>query len=211
MLSISLNSAVPVAWLSSDRLLEEIASKPEGITNLLTSLDSLPVAVFDYQSNVGTHLRNEDVTAAISHWQSTVATHKTTGNAHFHQQSLQQLAQHFLHWHGQCFEVKPQQLQEWLSLASVTDLSWIIAKAYAHAIYENQLSVQEALTAIQDCQCPVALPKSKPFEAFADNHVHLGGHGHTNVSMLDVALNYDSKRVQKHLKKLAPPFRIHTL
>lgn len=204
MLSISLNSTTPIAWLTSDRLLEETITKPTGFKNSLNNFDSLPRAVFDYQSIIGTNLRNEDVIAAISHWQSAIACHKTAGNKHSHQQSLQQLGQHFLYWQGQCFEVQPKLLQEWLSLASVMDLSWIIAKAYTHAIHKNHLSVQEAITAMLDFQCPVALPKSKSFEEYADNHVHLGGHGHTNISMLDIALHYDPKNENENRLKNWP-------
>lgn len=165
-------------------------------------------ALLDYQPSVGTRIRNEDATAAIQHF-SQELDYSTSGAVGFYQQApgqqgqgqqklsqqslhlqcLQQLSQQLLYWQGQCFEVRPKRLQEWLTLASVMDVSWVIAQAYCHELNERRLSVSEALHAMLKVQCAVALPKPDEFEQYADNHVHLNGHGHTNASMLDMALH----------------------
>ena len=193
MLALPISLAAPVAWLASDRLLlGEFGSAHEfnlahGAGSEQARDQAWQRALLDYQACMGTRIRREDAQAAIKHSKMALDTLEGHYTA-IHQKSLQHLSQQFLYWQGQCFEVRPTRLQEWLTLASVLDVSWIIAQAYCHELRAGRLSVSEALHAMLQMQCVVALPKSREFEQYADNHVHFNGHGSTNVSMLDIAL-----------------------
>ncbi|MDV5062354.1 hypothetical protein R2R38_24510, partial [Vibrio diabolicus] len=107
------------------------------------------------------------------------------------QQVLSQLAGYFLEWQGDRFEVKPEHLDEWLTFLSLIDCSWVIAQAYVDLIVKHDISAQNISDAIAKQQCPVALHKKPVRKKFADNHIHLGGHGHTGNSLINFALFFE--------------------
>ncbi|MFT6907517.1 MAG: hypothetical protein ACJAS1_004201 [Oleiphilaceae bacterium] len=166
---------IPVAILTSDRLFE--LDIKNGISSEREQL--LTKTIFDLQHCCGTHLRDEDVSLAIQYWFETSTENPVTF-------SLQKLARIFLAWQGNCFEVKTELLADWLALCNYVDPAWIIATAY-DTLFKNTLSVS-SITPLIDLQCHLALPKILNPREFADNHVHLNGHGSTSVSLLNFAL-----------------------
>ncbi|WP_052141000.1 antiviral RADAR system adenosine deaminase RdrB [Pseudoalteromonas piratica] len=101
---------------------------------------------------------------------------------------LSRLAFRFLEWQGNHFEVKANKLEQWLELLSLVDGSWIIAQAYVELFNINDVSCADIIAAIEHNQCPHALSNLNSNKEFADNHVHLGGHGHTGPSLISFAL-----------------------
>ena len=178
---------IPAAIMSSDRLLNEdiktLNAQSYGESKYTTLLQR---AVFDFQPYTYTLLRNEDVEYAIGEWLN-------------EQQSvdlldcLNNLSQHFLVWKGNCFEVKTEHLDEWLSFCSLADPIWVIAVGYQRLIRQKILSTAEVIELVSVHQCPLALPKASANNYIADNHIHLGGHGSTALSMLNFAVYLNKK------------------
>lgn len=101
---------------------------------------------------------------------------------------LKRLATNFLDWQGNCFEVKPDKLEQWLEFLSVIDGTWVIAQAYADLSKNYNVSHKDVISAIISNQCTHALINDGKNKKYADNHVHLGGHGSTGPSLISFAL-----------------------
>lgn len=144
-------------------------------------------AIFDYQQNTGVNLRNEDIEHAITHWLA------KTGKSYRIMSSLQVFSQEFLEWQGEMFEVRLEKLDAWLALSAYMDPCWIIATAWVNLLNEGAIGISQAITLTSTIQCPIALPRPR-LKDYADNHVHLGGHGHVGLTMTDIVLHHlDSK------------------
>ncbi|CAQ81916.1 hypothetical protein VSAL_p840_57 (plasmid) [Aliivibrio salmonicida LFI1238] len=178
---------IPAAIMSSDRLLNEdmnmLNAQSYGEDKYTILLQR---AVFDFQPYTHTLLRNEDVEYAIDEWINDKQCVDLLD-------CLNNLFHHFLVWKGNCFEVKQEHLEEWLSFCSLTDPTWIIAVGYQHLIQQEILSDAEVIELVSENQCPVALPKASLNNYIADNHIHLGGHGSTALSMLNFAVYLNKK------------------
>lgn len=173
MLKVSDESIAYASLLVSDRFLfNEVGIDKQ-------SLLLQEKSIFDYQPYISRMLRNEDVTALVFSFNLDQVSLKKL---------LSLLSDKYLIWQGNRFEVKSNYLEEWLELASLIDVSWIIAKAYSDLAHDYDISEQEIITCIKNHQCPTALQQSKGKKGFADNHVHQGGHGHTGPSLLSFSL-----------------------
>jgi adenosine deaminase len=166
-----------VAFLASDKLL----NTTQGIKQSEKQFSNLRSGTFNYQAYIKRTLRNEDVEHLLT-------VFNYTNNEVKIKQVLSRLATQYLSWQGNRFEVKYNKLEPWLELLSLIDGTWIIAQAYQDLANEYDVSVQDVIKSISECQCPLALPKERIEKYFADNHVHLGGHGHTGPSLLSFAL-----------------------
>jgi len=182
---------IPATILSSDRLLDEginTLSAQSYCENKYTSL--LQRAVFDFQPYTHTLLRNEDVQYAIDEWIKGAERVDILD-------CLNSLYHHFLIWKGNHFEVKQEHLEDWLSLCSLIEPTWVIAVGYQHLIKQEILSIGEVIDLVSLYQCPIALPKASSNNYIADNHIHLGGHGSTALSMINFAV-YLNKKPENH-------------
>ncbi|KXI21035.1 hypothetical protein [Photobacterium sanguinicancri] len=179
MISSSIKWAAHAAYLTSDRLIT-----PD---NSLSSefKPKLRDALFDYQNHIETKLRNEDVALLIELYKLGYDTFSVN-------QQLSSLATYFLEWQGNRFEVKPKLLDEWLNLLALIDGSWVIAQAYVDLIKDHNISVDDVITCVSLHQCMIALCKGSSHKQYADNHVHMGGHGHAGASLLNFALYFES-------------------
>nr|PMI26199.1 hypothetical protein BCU47_04515 [Enterovibrio norvegicus] len=187
MLKISDATAIRAAYFSSDRLVSNVKF---GSHHFEHNKNSLRLAIFDYEPYVQRKLRQDDVDAIIS-------THGLSGYSSdaLDEQFIRVLStvvDEYLHWQGNCFEVKPEMLSSWLELLSVLDSSWIIAQAYKELAENYHFSVHEISHCIEEYQCPFALPLNSTQSKFADNHVHLGGHGMLTPSLLSFCLYGES-------------------
>ncbi|MFY8299489.1 antiviral RADAR system adenosine deaminase RdrB [Pseudoalteromonas sp. SS15] len=166
-----------ITFLTSDKALEQLAKDDVLGKAFFKRFQTYP---FDYEIFCNRKLRNEDVVNQLLAFgydkQPSV------------QDVLSRLANTFLEWQGCHFEVKPNKLEQWLQLLSLIDGSWIIAQAYCDLENGHGFSSKEVIDCIVNNQCPHALAKDRLTQPFADNHVHLGGHGHTGPSMLSFAL-----------------------
>jgi adenosine deaminase len=162
-----------VAFLASDKLLATKQGEEQ--------LSNLRDGTFDYQAYINHTLRNEDIEHLLT-------VFNYTDNEVQLKQVLSRLATQYLSWQGNRFEVKSTRHEQWLDLLSLIDGTWIVAQAYQNLANEYDVSVQDIIKSISECQCPLALPKERIGKYFADNHVHLGGHGHTGPSLLSFAL-----------------------
>lgn len=176
MIKISLKIAAYASFLSSDKAIQQQQS-----TLITKCFDSHYIK--DYQSLFEEPLRDDDIEAVYNWLNLDTLTV---------QQVLSQLAGHFLEWQGDRFEVKPEYLDEWLTFVSLVDCSWVIAQAYVDLMVKHDISSQHISDAIARSQCPVALHKKPVSKKFADNHIHLGGHGHTGNSLLNFALFFET-------------------
>ena len=173
MLKVSDESIAYASLLASDRFLFNELIIDKSCVQLQES------SIFDYQPYISRMLRSEDVRALIFSLNLDKISLKKL---------LSLLSEKYLIWQGDRFEVKLNYIEEWLELASLIDVSWIIAKAHSALAYDDDISEQEIITCIKDHQCPTALQQSKGKKGFADNHVHQGGHGHTGPSLLSFSL-----------------------
>ncbi|AUJ69181.1 antiviral RADAR system adenosine deaminase RdrB [Pseudoalteromonas sp. NC201] len=176
MIKVSDKAAVFAAFLSSDRFV---------VPDVQQRFDDkgckvLTKAILDYQPYIHRKLRTDDVEAMIQLYQLSDAS------CNF-RPLLSSLAEEFLEWQGNCFVVKPERLNDWLALLSLVDGSWVIAMAYANLHLSFGFSSHELSHCIESFQCPFSLPRQAT-KAFADNHVHLGGHGYLGPSMLNFCL-----------------------
>tara|TARA_Y100000588_G_scaffold127531_1_gene139757 strand:- start:6221 stop:8731 length:2511 start_codon:yes stop_codon:yes gene_type:complete len=176
MIKLSLKLAAYASFLSSDKAIQQQQSA-------LTSKSFDCHYIKDYQSLFEEPLRDDDIEAVYNWLNLDTLTV---------QQVLSQLAEYFLEWQGDRFEVKPEHLDEWLTFVSLVDCSWVIAQAYVDLMVTYQISSQHISDAIAKQQCPVALHKKPVSKKFADNHIHLGGHGHTGNSLLNFALFFET-------------------
>lgn len=199
MLTIDIKWLVPVALLGSDRLLEaglrtashkSISVKNERFKN------ELVMAMQDYQSYLNCTLRKEDIDFALSQWLGKDAELDVSA-------ILRKIHQYFLDWCGDRFEVKPERLEEWLSLIAMLDPAWVIGFGYADLLRHQVLGLEQLLIALEN-QCPSALPKRFDGKPIADNHIHLNGHGHNSLSLLDFALYLTKK---PNVKRNKWPYR----
>ncbi|MBQ4672493.1 antiviral RADAR system adenosine deaminase RdrB [Aeromonas dhakensis] len=179
MFKLQLNILSPSCLLASDRLLDAYL-KPE--------LDvewpkQYHLALQDFQSYLPGKIREEDIEPVLLQWlESTEEKADLT-------QLLSKLGNHYLDWCGDRFEVKHGELDRWLSLLTQVDSAWIIGAGYAHLLDHGILSAEQMIE-LSRTQCISALPKRFDGKPIADNHVHLGGHGHHCLSLADFALNY---------------------
>ncbi|PKG58104.1 antiviral RADAR system adenosine deaminase RdrB [Shewanella sp. GutDb-MelDb] len=174
MLTIDIHWLVPCVLVGSDRFIAD----NQGLTYVDEGL--IKLAIRDYQHYLAAPLRNEDIAYAINEWRD------ADGNLcviHI----LKKIEQYFLIWHGDRFEVNPESLDEWLALIAMLDPAWVLGLAYAQLMQDGVIGVEQ-LTTIFQTQCPSALPKRFDGLDIADNHVHLGGHGHNSLSLLDFCL-----------------------
>jgi hypothetical protein len=187
MLNLDPHWLVPVACLSSDRVLANLTSgalSPR-LTAKTSWKASISLSVEDYKTYVGALLRKEDVNASEQFW----GLHNNDFDVF---ELLSVLRSYFLQWHGDHFEVKAELLTEWLTFISLVDPAWIIGNAYIDLLETNILGFEQLCVAV-GMQCPSALPKLFGDKPYADNHVHLNGHGHNSLSMLDFALYLTNK------------------
>ena len=182
---LKVNDAVVAraAYLSSDRLIRDAEGKWLCKSN---AIDCLRQAILDYEPYLQRKLRYDDVDAIIVTQNITSScSGELDHNLH---QVLSSVVGEYLQWQGNRFEVKPEMLSGWLELLSVLDSSWFIAQAYRELVDNYQFNVHEVSHCIEDHQCPFALPVDYRHSKFADNHVHLGGHGSLAPTLLSFCL-----------------------
>jgi hypothetical protein len=188
MLKIDIKWLVPAVLLSSDRLLDNtldsglISGNISDIT--ATKLNALK-SLNDYQSYLSAPLRREDAEFALRNW--------LTSNEEINISSvLKKINKYFLEWKGDRFEVKSERLEEWLSLIAMVDPAWVIGYGYVDLLQHNVLGFEQVMD-VASKQCPSGLPKRFDGRAIADNHIHLTGHGHNSLSLLDFSLYLTKK------------------
>ncbi|WP_431139433.1 antiviral RADAR system adenosine deaminase RdrB [Enterobacter mori] len=181
MLKMDLHWLIPAIIIGSDRIMLN------GLNQSVSSWDECyRSSVRDYQSYISGRLRKEDIDKALSFWIKDLKSPPDILNI------LSQLKNKYLFWGGDRFEVNSRDLECWLALLSQVDPAWVIGYGYADLINKGILSVQQVIYLLAT-QCPNALPKRFDNEPVADNHVHLGGNGHYNLSLASLIL-YLEKR-----------------
>ncbi|ANU38201.1 hypothetical protein [Vibrio scophthalmi] len=178
MLKVNDYTAVHSSYLSSDRLyyyFKDVEVQSNNVSNVYEN------AILDYQPYLSRNLRKDDVSAMLK-------LHSIGQSETSIRIVLSKLADYYLQWQGNCFEVKPEMLSEWLELLTLTDSSWIISQAYIDLNEHYEFSAHEISHCIETYQCPFALPRMLGNREFADNHVHLGGHGYLGPSLLSFCL-----------------------
>ena len=181
MFTFDLKWIVPAVILTSDRLLNSEIELQQGkkINEELPTI--LKKAIHDYQPYYRHRLRSDDIDYAIEEWLNHDKAIDPIS-------CLDKLADYFLEWTGVSFEVKKPLLNLWLALVSLIDPNWIIASAYKKRIENRILQPNHAIANILSDQCPIALVKPLGNKIYADNHVHLNGHGTSSLSMQSIAL-----------------------
>lgn len=173
---------IPAVYLSSDRLFNYHLQQHLQNKCASEAIDDnehkvLTLAAQDYQFYFGGRLRKEDIQNNILSWEDSKNQY---GNIYM----LQRLADDFLCWHGDCFEVRRERLEAWIMLCSIMDPAWIIAYAYTNLIDQKILSEHELFSVLAGRQCAFAFPSERNNNQYADNHVHFNGHGYSSLSML---------------------------
>ena len=184
MLAIDQDLHLALALLCSDRWLHFYLQQSVGHTAAEDVATVYTQAYRDHQWYQPHLHRPKDEQPALQTWQSNLTLAPTMADL---QRWLKRLARRFLTWRGHYVEVKHAEHDAWMTLISKLDPSWLIAWQYNELLAEGRLTRQEAMACLA-AQCPVALPKNETGQAIADNHVHLGGHGHYALSLLDCAL-----------------------
>ncbi|WP_350239038.1 hypothetical protein U1R68_09500 [Pectobacterium colocasium] len=187
---------IPTAYLSSDRLFnywlnKHLQKAPRLEEHLDNERSTLYLAAQDYQLYFGGSLRKEDIKGNAEHWDLPSGTLGSLG-------VLAKLADHFLIWVGDCFEVRREKLEAWIMLCSIIDPAWVIVISYMSLVDRGVLSEHELIETLTGRQCAFAFPSERNDAAYADNHVHFNGHGYSSLSMLSF-INGDGK-LKKDLK-----------
>lgn len=185
MLKVDLHWLIPIVLMGSDRIMHNGFSKDNDKYNN-SWRNCYRLAVRDYQSYLSGRLRKEDIDKVLNVWIDDINSSPNLLNI------LHRIKNEFIDWGGDRFEVKHRKLEGWLSLLSQIDPAWIIGFGYAELIINGVLSVEQ-VNRLLLAQCPNALPKRFDNEPVADNHVHLGGNGHYNLSLASLIL-YLEKR-----------------
>lgn len=191
MLTLPINQLAPVSLVRSDRwlryLLAELQrpSVSSGGTSELAKL-----ALLDIQHCADYPLRSNDAERAVQQWSEKVLNNGE-GN-HFSAISvLSTLADEYLGWQGNRFEVKPGKLIAWQRLITKVDPTWLVASALFQRM-QCGLITDEQIMHLSD-QDPQGFPMLWNDRPVADNHVHLGGHGGHSLSMLSFCLELSKK------------------
>lgn len=189
MYSMQLQWLIPAVLLNSDRLLNHTLNTPDSnVTEVANREQLYRMALRDYQGYLPGRLRQEDIDLALGQWIDISRPIDLLS-------LLDKLRQEFIRWQGDRFEVKHRQLEPWLTLLSQVDPAWVISTGYSEWLDNGVLSVEQVIE-LTRAQCPNALPKRFDGEPIADNHVHLGGHGHYSLSMAAFALHLNSRPEQ---------------
>ncbi|HBW0111766.1 TPA: hypothetical protein MEB24_003900 [Klebsiella aerogenes] len=201
MLNLDLHWLVPTILMGSDRIMIN-GFDQELYNKRLNWAECYQSAIRDYQSYFPGVIRKEDFKKMLSIWGVDINSPPEL------LEILSKLKNEFISWGGDRFEVNHRQLENWLSLLSQVDPVWVISFGYAELIEKRILSVEQVISLLKK-QCPNALPSRFDNEPIADNHVHLGGHGHYNLSLASLLL-YLEKRPEH--KSFNCPYRIeHSL
>lgn len=181
MLKIDLHWLIPAIILGSDRIMLN------GINGARTTWsECYRSAVRDFQPYISGRFRKEDIDKALSLWIEDLNSAPNLLNV------LKKIKDKFIFWGGDRFEVNNQDLEGWLALLSQVDPAWILGYGYTELINNGVLSVDQVINLLLS-QCPNALPKRFDNEPVADNHVHLGGNGHYNLSLASLILYLDKR------------------
>lgn len=181
MLKMDLHWLIPAIILGSDRIMLN------GFGHVFKDWpECYRASVKDYQTYISGRLRKEDIDKALSFWINDINSPPDILNI------LNRIKEKYIFWGGDRFEVNSRDLEGWLALLSQVDPAWVIGYGYADLINKGVLSVQQVINLLIN-QCPNALPKRFDSEPVADNHVHLGGNGHYNLSLASLIL-YLEKR-----------------
>lgn len=148
--------------------------------------DPSTLAIYDYQYFRDNLLREDDASSMMKYWLKGTSLEDSTIF------SLEELANKLLSRKNTAIDVKPVLLNTWLALIGKIDPSWVLASVYSTHLHRGIVTPQQLLL-LDGSQCPLALAANKTQQHFADNHVHLGGNGHTALSMLDIVF-YMKKR-----------------
>ncbi len=203
MLIQDINWLPLIASLSSDRVLETMVNQYNNwrileFKHRENISDCLEMSLHDFTCYLESRIRKEDIESMIDYGVSILddcqLDLKTT---------LITLHEEFLEWKGGYFEVKPERLQDWLCIISLIDPAWVVGSAYFSLLEDNIIDLDQLISCLEN-QCQSALPKHTSNKTFADNHVHLGGHGNSSLSMLDFALYLSHK---KPIEKSKWPYR----
>ncbi|MDY4347644.1 MULTISPECIES: antiviral RADAR system adenosine deaminase RdrB [Pectobacterium] len=187
---------IPATYLTSDRLFnywlkQHLQKEPCLDDHLDNERRALSLAAQDYQFYFGGSLRKEDIKGNAELWELPSGTLGSLG-------VLAKLADHFLVWVGDCFEVRREKLEAWIMLCSIIDPAWVIVISYVRLMDKGVLSEHELIATLTGRQCAFAFPRERNDAAYADNHVHFNGHGYSSLSMLSF-INGDCK-LKKDLK-----------
>ncbi len=191
MLTLTIHQLAAVSLVRSDHWLRYYLSS---IYPPHQSLEKLAAnALQDCQHHSEFPFRHDDVRSALANW-STDKTQQYSPVA-----VLMQLASECLDWQGNRFSVKPGGMDNWQRIISKIDPAWIVAAALLKRVNLGMLTEQQCL--LLDEQDPQGFEPFWPSnqgKGVADNHVHLGGHGGHQLSMLNLALTIHRRPDFKH-------------
>lgn len=177
MLSLDLEWLAPVSLLRSDRWLAfymqpGLPATPEKMRQIGEN------AIADLQYYQSQSQRMDDRIAALQ--RCFLPDRPDCHNLDF----LQRIATQLLTWRGNAFEVQEKYLSLWAAIIAKVDPVWILAAAYTSLLEKGTLTPTQ-IALIGATQCPAAIPRDHKGKIFADNHVHLNGHGSSNLALLD--------------------------
>lgn len=195
MLSLDLEWLAPVSLLRSDRWLN-FYMQPHGPQDPKALRQLGAAAIADLQYYQAQAHRTEDREAALQRCFDAGRT--DCHNLEF----IRHMGNQLLCWRGNAFEVRHSHLALWSALIAKLDPAWLIAGAYAALIEHGTLTPQQ-MAALGATQCPSAFPSNHGGAEFADNHVHLNGHGGHGLSLLNFSVYLAKSKT--HAKVDWPP------
>ena len=99
-----------------------------------------------------------------------------------------------LQWQGSHFSAYHNQLKHWSALIAKVDPVWLLASGYSLQLSNDVLRVDHVIKLAEN-QCFAAFPKSFDGKEYADNHVHLGGHGNYVPALAEFSFTLQRKRI----------------
>jgi hypothetical protein len=177
MLALDLEWLAPVSLLRSDRWLA-FYMQPNLMVAPAKMRQLGQKALADLQYYQAQAQRQDDIAAALARCFS--PEQPDCHSLDF----LQRIATQLLTWRGNAFEVQEKYLALWSAFIAKVDPVWVLAAAYAPLI-ENGTVTPAQMAALGSTQCPSGFPRQNMGKMYADNHVHLNGHGGSNFALLD--------------------------
>lgn len=200
MLSLELEWLSPITKIRSDRWLEfymNCFNSKYQTTRRAVAKQVSQLALSDIQFYQSDMYRVDDVNSARIIWQRDKGLKE--GNPLAVINTLALMKKRLLHWQGCHFSARHSELKHWSAVLAKIDPVWLLASGYSEQLTNNVVRVEHVIK-LASKQCFAALPKSFDGKEYADNHVHLGGHGNCTPALAE--FSFTLKRKKNLIKSL---------
>jgi len=194
MLSLDLEWLAPITKIRSDRWLDFYMRCFNGVHKIERKVVARQVnqlALADNQFYQSDMHRVDDANSARIIWQHDKGLEE--GNPLAVIKTLALMQKRLLQWQGSHFSAYQNQLKHWAAIIAKVDPVWLLAAGYSQQLTEQVVRAEHVIK-LAAKQCFAVLPKSFDGNEYADNHVHLGGHGNCVPALAEFSFTLQRKK-----------------